>query len=75
MKRTPIPVVGFRAADGSQHTVSVMAVKDGWEIVDQNGLAPEVIETLTDERDGREQAEAVARDYAEWSKLPTWARQ
>ena len=75
MKRTPIPVARFRAPDGSQHTVSVMAVKEGWQIVDQNGAGPDVIDTLTDERDGREQAEAVARDYAEWSKLPTWARQ
>ena len=33
------------------------------------------VETLTDPRDEREQAEAVARDYAEWAKLPTWAQQ
>ena len=75
MRRTPIPVARFRASDGTQHTVAVMPVKDGWQILDQNGHEPEVIDTLTHEGDGRDQAEAVARDYAEWAKLPTWARQ
>jgi microcystin degradation protein MlrC len=75
MRRTPIPVARFEAPDGSQHTVGVIAVKEGWQIVDQNGRGPQLVDTLTDERDGRAQAEAVARDYAEWAKLPTWARQ
>ena len=75
MRRTPIPVVRFQAPDGSQHTVGVMPVKEGWQIVDQNGRGPEVVDTLTNRDDGREQAEAVARDYAQWAKLPTWARQ
>jgi hypothetical protein len=34
-----------------------------------------VVDTLADPPDEREQAEAVARDYAEWATLPTWARQ
>ena len=75
MRRDPIPVARFRAPDGSQHTVAVMAIKDGWRIVDENGRGPEVVETLTHPEDGREQAEAVARDYAEWAALPIWARQ
>lgn len=75
MTRALIPVARFRAPGGSQHIVGVMSVEEGWRIVDQNGAGPEVIDTLTDERDGREQAEAVARDYVEWSKLPSWARQ
>jgi hypothetical protein len=74
MRRTPIPVARFRAPDGAEHTVAVLAVKEGWQIVDQNGKGPDVIETLTSPQDGREQAEAVARDYAQWAVLPTWAR-
>ena len=75
MSRTPIPVACFRTADGSEHTVGIRHIKAGWQVIDQNGAGPEVIDTLTDERDGREQAEAVARDYVEWAKLPGWARQ
>lgn len=75
MRRTPIPVARFCAPDGSQHVVGVIPVEDGWQVVDQNGCDPAVIDTLTHPDDGREQAEAVARDYAEWAKLPTWARQ
>ncbi len=74
MRRAPIPVARFRAPDGAQHTVAVLPIKEGWQIVDQNGQGREVVETLTDPRDEREQAEAVARDYAQWAKLPTWAR-
>ena len=74
MRRTPIPVARFRAPDGAEHTVAVRSVTDGWQIVDENGQGPEVIETLTNPQDGREQAEAVARDYAQWAVLPTWAR-
>jgi hypothetical protein len=51
-----------------------LAVERGWQIVDQNGAGREVVETLTDPHDEREQAEAVARDYARWAKLPRWAR-
>jgi hypothetical protein len=74
MRRTPIQVARFRAPDGSQHTVDVRPVKEGWQVVDQNGRGPDVVDTLTHPEDGREQAEAVARDYANWAKLPTWAR-
>jgi hypothetical protein len=75
MGKATIPVVRFRAPDGSEHSVGVKRVKDGWRIVDQNGSGPEVIDTLTHPDDGREQAEAVARDYAELAQLPAWARQ
>ena len=75
MRRIPIPVTRFAAPDGSQHTVGVKPVRDGWQIVDQNGRGPEVVDTLTHPDDGIEQAQAVARDYAEWASLPTWARQ
>jgi hypothetical protein len=75
MRRRPIPVAHFEAPDGARHMVAVLAVKEGWQIIDQNGRGPEVIDTLTHRDDGREQAEAVARDYAQWAKLPTWARQ
>ena len=75
MRSTLTPVARFRATDGSQHTVGVMPVKEGWRIVDENGRGPEVVDTLTHPEDGREQAEAVARDYAQWAELPTWARQ
>ena len=75
MRRTPIPVARFRAPDGSQHSVGVKPVKEGWQVVDQNGHGPEVIDTLTHPEDGQEQAEAVAHDYVEWASLPTWARQ
>ncbi|OAI39314.1 hypothetical protein AYO39_00525 [Actinobacteria bacterium SCGC AG-212-D09] len=74
MRRTPIPVARFCAPDGSQHSVAVLPVKEGWQVVDQNGGGPDVVDTLTHPEDGREQAEAVARDYADWAKLPTWAR-
>jgi hypothetical protein len=69
------PVARFRAPDGADHTVAVLPVEDGWQIVDQNGQRRQVVDTLTDPRNEREQAEAVARDYAEWATLPTWARQ
>lgn len=75
MRKSQLPVARFRAPDGADHTVAVRAVKDGWQIVDQNGNGRLVVDTLTDPRDEREQAEAVARDYAEWATLPTWARQ
>ena len=75
MSRTPIHVARFRAPDGSQHAVAVIPVKEGWRIIDQNGRDPEVVDTLTHPEDGREQAEAVARDYAQWAELPDWARQ
>jgi hypothetical protein len=72
--RAPIPVARFRAPDGARHTVALLPIKDGWQIVDLNGRGSEVVETLRDPRDEREQAEAIARDYAGWAKLPTWAR-
>ena len=75
MKDKPVPVARFRASDGADHTVAVLAVEDGWQVLDQNGKGRQVVDTLTDPRDEREQAEAVARDYAEWATLPTWARQ
>jgi hypothetical protein len=75
MRRVPIPVARFRAPDGDQHTVALLATDDGWQIVDQNGPATEVVETLRDPRDEREQAEAIARDYAGWAAIPAWARQ
>ena len=71
----PIPVTRFRAPDGTRHTVALVAIEDGWQIVDQNEAATEVVETLRDPRDEREQAEAVARDYAGWAAVPAWARQ
>jgi hypothetical protein len=75
MKKSPVPVARFCAPDGADHSVAVVPVEDGWQIVDQNGKGRQVVDTLTDPRDEREQAEAVARDYAEWATLPTWARQ
>lgn len=74
-KRIPMPVARFRAPDGTRHTVALLAIEDGWQIIDQNGAATEVVETLRDPRDEREQAEAVARDYAGWAAVPAWARQ
>src|SRR5205807_3215288 len=64
MRRTSIPVARFRAHDGSHHAVVVMPVKAGWQIVDENGHGPDVVDTLTHPDDGIEQAQAVARDYA-----------
>ena len=75
MKNSSLPVARFRAPDGADHTVTVQPMKDGWQVVDQDGKGRQVVDTLTDPRDEREQAEAVARDYAEWATLPTWARQ
>jgi hypothetical protein len=75
MRGNPVPVARFRAPDGADHTVAVLSVEEGWQIVDQNGKGRDVVEVLTDPRDEREQAEAVARDYAQWATLPTWARQ
>jgi hypothetical protein len=71
----PIPVTRFRAPDGTSHTVAVLAIDEGWRIIDQNGKATKTVETLRDPRDEREQAEAVARDYANWAAVPAWARQ
>ena len=54
----PIPF-GYRDATGARHQVRVRHSPDlGWQVLDIV-----VIETLTGVGEGREAAEAVARDY------------
>jgi len=56
--RNPIPF-GYRDAAGARHQVLVRHSDDaGWQVLDIV-----VIETLTGVGEGREAAEAVARDY------------
>ena len=56
--RIPAPF-GYRDATGTRHQVLVRRDPDGaWQVLDVV-----VIETLTGVGEGREAAEAVARDY------------
>lgn len=57
-------VIGrYRAADGTAHEVLMRQLAGGWQVLDLNGAAIAVVEALSDEHDGRPQAEAIARDY------------
>jgi hypothetical protein len=58
-----LPTATYRDAAGARHEVIVEAVQAGWEIADVCGEERRVIDTLTDEEDTRECAEAVARDW------------
>jgi hypothetical protein len=59
-----LPSATYRDALGLRHEVIVEHVEEGWEIADVLGDERQVIDRLTDERDTRECAEAVARDWA-----------
>ncbi len=52
----------YRDHTGMRHHLLVRQARDGaWEVID---LAVRVIDTLTGVGEGREAAEAIARDYA-----------
>ena len=53
----------YRDADGVWHTLQVRNTDGGWQVVDLAGEQERVIETLTGIGDGRQQADAIARDY------------
>ena len=60
---------GYRDAVGIRHRVVVRERKDGaWQVLDVT-----VIETLAGDGEGREAAEALARDYAEQHDHPARA--
>ena len=62
---------GYRDAAGTRHRVVVRERKDGaWQVLDVT-----VIETLRGDGEGREAAEALARDYAEQHDHPPRAEQ
>ena len=55
----------YRDAAGAWHTVSARPALDGgWEVIDSGPDGPLLVETLTGIGEGREAAEALARDYA-----------
>ncbi len=57
---------GYRDATGTQHQVLVRQSAEGaWQVLDIT-----VIETLTGVGEGREAAEALARDFAEQHDRP-----
>jgi len=56
----------YRDAAGARHRLMVRQSRDGgWQVLDVT-----VIETLTGDGEGREAAEAIARDYAEQHDQP-----
>jgi len=61
------PEIGsYRDADGAYHKLVVRQTADGgWNVLDLDAEADaaHVVEVLSDGRDGRPQAEAIARDY------------
>jgi hypothetical protein len=64
---TPAPF-GYRDATGARHQVLVRRDSDGaWQVLDIL-----VIETLTGVGEGRDAAEAVARDYVAQHHRPAW---
>ncbi len=72
------PDIGsYLDGDGARHRLIVRASADrGWHVLDVNATSDttHTVETLTDEQDGRPQAEAIARDYlatVERSATPT----
>jgi hypothetical protein len=65
-----LPTATYRDSVGARHEVIVEAVETGWEIADVCGEERQVIDTLTDDEDTRECAEAVARDWAGQAPSP-----
>ena len=66
---TPTPF-GYRDATGARHQVLVRQNPEGaWQVLDIT-----VIETLTGVGEGRDAAEAVARDYVAEQHHPAAAR-
>jgi hypothetical protein len=62
---TTVPLA-YRDATGTTHRVLTRQNRDGaWQVLDIT-----VIETLTGDGEGREAAEAIARDYAEQHDHP-----
>jgi hypothetical protein len=58
--------VGYVDPDGLRHEVTVRRIAAGdWQVLDTSQAETRIVETLDGRVDGREQAEAVARDYAE----------
>ena len=61
------PEIGsYHDADGARHKLVVRHSADGnWRVLDIDVTADtaQIVETLTDDHDGRPQAEAIARDY------------
>ena len=61
------PEIGsYHDADGARHKLVVRHSADGdWRVLDIDVTADtaQIVDTLTDDHDGRPQAEAVARDY------------
>jgi hypothetical protein len=52
--------------DGVRHEVTVRPTATGdWQVLDTSPAETRIVETLDGDQDGPEQAEAVARDYAE----------
>jgi hypothetical protein len=52
--------------DGIRHEVAVRrTATDDWQVLDTSPVETRIVETLDGDQDGPEQAEAVARDYAE----------
>ena len=60
------PIGSYRDADGNRHQLVVRETAEGgWNVLDLDVAADtaHLVEALTDEQDGRPQAEAIARDY------------
>jgi hypothetical protein len=66
--------IRYRDTTGAWHEVIVRQGAGGaWEIVDRTPTHARTVETLTEQGDGRAQAEAIARDYAAQQQPPTRA--
>jgi hypothetical protein len=60
------PIGRYRDAESYRHELVVRETADGgWQVLDANTdtETAHVVDTLTDDQDGRPQAEAIARDY------------
>jgi hypothetical protein len=57
---------GYADPDGIRHEVTVRRTAAGdWQVLDTSPVETRLVETLDGRADGPEQADAVARDYAE----------
>ena len=57
---------GYADPDGIRHEVKVRRTATGdWQVLDTSPVETRLVETLDGRADGPEQADAVARDYAE----------
>ena len=69
--RSPSPIRYRDSITGVWHEVIVRKSASGaWEIIDRTPTQTRTVDTLTEQGDGRAQAEALARDYTAQQQPP-----